>query len=96
MTTGLPDEKYTTETPVLGSFTPLTPEQVRKAVTSAPSKSCESDLIPTELLRVILPSILDLLTEITNVSLSTGTFPDDLKGALVKPLLNKASVELIN
>ena len=96
MTTGLLDEEYTIEPPVLDSYTPLTPEQVRMAVTSAPSKSCESGLIPTELLKVILPSILDLLTEITNVSLSTGTFLDNLKDALVKPLLKKASFELFN
>ena len=94
MTTGLLDEEYTIKPLVLDSYTQLIPEQVKKAVTSAPSKSCESDLIPTELLKVTMPSTIDLLNEITNVLLSTGTFLDDLKGALA--LLKKTSLELIN
>ena len=65
-TTGLPDEEYTIKPLDSDYCTSLTPEQVRKAVTSSPSKSCESDLISTELLKVILPSILDILTEIWN------------------------------
>ena len=58
-------------------------------------KSCEADPIPTVLLEEILPDIIPLLRAVVNKSLQTGTFPDDLKVALVKPKLKKIHLDLI-
>ena len=52
------------------------------------------DPIPTELLKKVLPAIIHL-TKLVNESLQTGEFPDDLKKALVTPLLKKPSLEPI-
>ena len=82
-------------TATLNTFWLLTSQDVSKVILSSPSKSCESDPIPTDLLKVILPVVLNLLTELFNRSLQTGTFPSNLKEALVKPLLKKTTPELI-
>ena len=66
-----------------------------KIVLASPTKTCEADPIPTELLKKVLPAIIQLLTKLVNQSLQAGEFPDDLKEALVKPLLKKISLEPI-
>ena len=63
---------------------------------ASPTKSCELDPIPTSLLKKILPSVSQLLTAIVNNSITLGTFPNCIKGALVQPLLKKANLDLIN
>ena len=65
-------------------------------ILATPNKSCELDPIPTDILKHILPCILELITDIVNLSLDDDMFPDTLKEALVKPLLKKANLDLIN
>ena len=76
-------------------FDPLSQEEVENIINTSPSKSCDMDPIPTTLLKEILPSVITILTEIINKSLTSGIFPDSLKVALVKPLLKKANLDLI-
>ena len=78
----------------LAKFRPLSCEDVSKIVLASPAKTCDADPIPTELLKKVLPAIIHLLTKLTNESLQTGEFPDDLKKALVTPLLKKPSLDL--
>ena len=83
-------------TSTLDTFQLLISQDVSKVILSSPSKSCESDPIPTDLLKAILPVVLNLLSELVNRSLQTGTFPSNHKEALVKPLLKKTTIELID
>ena len=76
-------------------FHPLLQVEVEKIINTSPSKSCDLDPIPTTLLKVILPSVITILTEIINKSLTSGIFPDRLKVTLVRPLLKKANLDLI-
>ena len=76
-------------------FQPLSQEEVEKIINTSPSKSCDLDPIPTTLLKEILPSVITILTKIINKSLTSGIFPDRLKVALVRPLLKKANLDLI-
>ena len=39
-------------------------------------------------------TLLTALTNIINVSLSSGVFPPELKSAIVKPLLKKKLIEM--
>ena len=80
----------------LDKFTIVTPEHVEHIIKQVPLKSCESDPIPTDLLRDILPSVLNIITDITNGSLQQGVFPDVFKESLVKPLLKKANLDLVD
>ena len=80
----------------LTKFHNLSPQEVKKMILATPNKSCDLDPIPTNLLKNILPSVLQLITNIVNLSLEHGMFPDTLKLALVKPLLKKANLDLID
>ena len=76
-------------------FQPLSQEEVENIINTSPSKSCDLDPIPTTLLKEILPSVITILTKIINKSLMSGIFPDRLNVALVRPLLMKANLDLI-
>ena len=67
-----------------------------KFINQSPSKSCELDPTPTTILKEVLPSIRPLCTSVVNESMQTGVFLQDLKEALVKTLLKKANLELID
>ena len=57
---------------------------------NSPNKSCELDHpIPTWLLKTCIDELLPLITALINKSLSTGTFPDYFKEAIIRPLLKK-------
>ena len=53
------------------------------------------DPIPTALLKQILPSVAALIADIINTSLRDGMVPEFFKRALVKPLLKKPGLELL-
>ena len=60
------------------------------------NKYCELDPIPTELLKKCTEDLLPLITKIINLSLSLGDMPEELKEAIIKPLLKKIGLELID
>ena len=60
------------------------------------TKSCEQDSIPAEILKSMLPSVLPAIMRIVNLSLSEGLFHATWKTAMVKPLLKKLGLQLIN
>ena len=68
---------------------------VLQLIKKSTTKSCELDPIPTNLLmqyvEVLVPSVHHILT----TSLSHGCFTDNLKEAILRPLLKKSSLDLI-
>ena len=52
------------------------------------------DHIPTKLLKEILPSVIEPLTNIVNTSLQQGIFSKHWKVAVIGPLLKKIGLEL--
>ena len=95
--TGPPDEFDINNQipPCMDCFEPLSQEEVENMINISPSKNWDIDPILTTLLKEILPSVIAILTEIINKSLTSGIFPESLKVALVKPLLEKANLDLI-
>ena len=75
-------------------FSPVTLDQVKKYVLNAAAKSCELDPLPAWLLRASLEALLPILTGIVNSSLQSGVFPQELKNALVRPLIKKQGLPL--
>ncbi len=75
----------------LSQFKEVTTDCVRKIINKCPPKSCPLDTIPTSLLKDpnILSCLLPLITLLVNSSFKDGVFPDDLKLALIIPLLKK-------
>ena len=78
----------------LKNFSPLSCDEVQKEILSMNNKTCELDHIPTQVLKRILPIILGAITDIVNISLSTGSFACNWKTAIVKPLLKKPGLDL--
>ena len=79
----------------MDSFRLLSNDDVSVIVKKYPTKICEADPILTTLLKDTLPNILPLLREIVNKSLQTVSFEEDLKIALVRPLLKKTNLDLV-
>ncbi len=74
----------------------MTEDEVKNIVLKSTNKYCELDHIPTNLLRECIDEILLLLTKIINISLQLGDMPTSLKKAIIKPMLKKQGLELIN
>ena len=80
--------------PRLHELLPLTDEEIEKEICSMNNKTCELDAIPTYLINDILPAVLKTITQIVNMSLTTGTFPLDLKTTIIRPLIKMAGLEI--
>ena len=75
------------------SFQPASISEMSSSNIKASKASCSLDPIPTNLLHSVLPSLAPVITEIVNASLSSGIFPNDLKSAIVQPLIKKPSLD---
>ena len=60
------------------------------------NKHCELDIILTSILKQVLDACLPVITQIVNLSLTKGEFCKEWKTAVVKPLLKKPGLDLIN
>ena len=89
---------YITDPPantLLTCYRELTIDEVVKLIMRAPTKSCESDPIPTSLLKQTIHEVGSHVADIINICITSGCFPSSMKDALVKPLLKKATLDLI-
>ena len=82
------------QAPLLRKFSPLSCTEVHKEILGMNNKTSELGHITTEVLKRNLPIILGTITEIVNLSLSTGSFAQDWKSMIVKPLLKKSGLDL--
>ena len=73
--------------PKLRRFTPMTSTEVELISKNMKSKTCELDVIPTHLLKEMLPSLISTIMEIVNLSLSNGFFCESWKTAIVQLLI---------
>ena len=95
---GIPGHEEPTDfsVPQLRKFAPLTKKEVVLTIKWMKTKSCELDDIPTDILKQMLPKVIGLITKIVNMSLKQGVYSTKWKVAMVKPLLKKLGLELIN
>ncbi len=78
---------------VFSEFRTLIETDVAKLIKESATKSCIFAPIPTWILRQWLNVLLPLITQIINLSLSTGVMPDNLKQAILISLLKKALLD---
>ena len=83
-----------TSVPVLWHLLPMTSKEIERELLSKKNQTCELDTIPRNLLKDIIPTVLETITQIVNILLKTGTLPLDWKTAIIRPLLKKARLEL--
>ena len=77
----------------LSEFDPVPESRVKSLIKSLSSKSSSLDPIPTWLVKACLDELLPLMTQIINLSLSSGVVPEQFKTAHVVPLLKKPGLE---
>ena len=75
-------------------FQLITNDCVKEVLQEMPKKSYDLDPIPTPILHDCLEEITPIIADIVNKSLSCGVFPQCFKHAHVKPLLEKANLDL--
>ena len=88
----MPDIQSPTIKSGMTCFEPATADEVRKLITNSPSKTCDHDPIPPELLKSCLDVLLVPITQMVNLSLISGVFPDIFKTSHVMPLPKKQSL----
>jgi hypothetical protein len=79
--------------PELTHLLPLTTEEITKIILKSPTKTCSLDPWPTWLLKDFIDILIFPITKIVNLSLTSGHVPEDMKQALVTPLLKKKSLD---
>ena len=71
-----PDDYIDQPSAIFSQFSILDSDAVRKLVTNAPKKTCPLDPLPTVLLKTCLEDILPTMTNMLNLSMQTGEFPE--------------------
>ena len=79
----------------LSTFSQVSEDYIMGVIGKSPSKSCELDPIPAQLLNQCLPELIPHIAHIINLSLAQGIFPEPFKEAIVRPLLKKPNLDLI-
>ena len=92
-TTTSPHISPSSTPPGFSSFAPVTIEDVSNLLSQSPDTNCDLDPIPTSLLKQCSHALLPTITNIINLSLSTGVFPDQFKSCSVHPHLKKANLD---
>lgn len=72
-------------------FEPIPSERIKELVLNAPNKTCDNDPIPTKVFKDCINELLPTISNMVNLSLSNGHFPDIWKEGLVRPKLKKKS-----
>jgi len=78
--------------PKLDDLPPVTPDEVKKLLSSIPGKSCPLDFIPTSLIKSCSNVFSDIISTLANLSFTEGRFPAAFKQAIVTPLLKKPDI----
>ncbi len=73
-------------------FECISESDLQDVIRKCPNKSCSLDVFPTWLVKQHLELLLPNLTKIVNMSLTSGTFPQDLRRAVITPVLKKPSL----
>ena len=77
----------------LSAFRHVSKDEVIKLIRQAPNKQCALDPIPMSLLKQCCHILAPVITDIVNLSLSTGVFPSQFKQAIITPLIKKPSLD---
>ena len=77
---------------LLNAFRPVAESEVEKLLKRASNKSNSLDFLPTSLLRECSEVFVPIITRLANLAFVEGKFPDNLKCAVVTPLIKKPNL----
>ena len=86
------ESALTPATSKFSQFSMCSVEDIEKILRASAKASCQLDPLPTTIL-CQLDCLTPVITQLVNLSLSSGYFASKLKSAIVKPLLKKASLD---
>ena len=69
----------------MSTFTPVSNDEINDIIRTAPSKHCELDPLPTNIMKERKDILAYFITRIVNTSLNTGHFSQKLKEAILHP-----------
>lgn len=72
-------------------FNPISLNELEKIICTMNNKTCRLDPIPTSLVKDNIKLLLPILHYIVNASLQENSFPDQLKKALITPIIKDKS-----
>ena len=75
------------------NFSEIEESTMRHIIQKSATKSCELDPLPTIFIKQHLTVLLPLIIRAVNVSITMGKFPDNLKEAILWPLLKKLGLD---
>ena len=76
------------------NFDTISFHRTKELISCLSTKTCELDPMPTHFLKANIHEIIPIICHVVNKSLSEGVFLDDLKLALLHPLLKKAGLDV--
>ena len=79
----------------LEEFNRMFNNEVLSVIKSMAAKTCGSDSLPSSLFKDLAPHIIGIITELVSTSLTEGIFVNNWKTAIIRPLLKKLGLELI-
>jgi hypothetical protein len=79
--------------PVFSQFANVPTSDIRKLISTAPSKQCILDPAPTSLVKECADLLAPYITMLVNRSLSEGYLPSSQKVAVIRPLLKKCGLD---
>ena len=88
------EEEFKT-TSRMSNFTPVSNDEINDIIRTAPSKHCELDPLPTNIMKEHKDILAYFITRIVNPSLNTGHFSENLKEAIFQPLIKNIKLEPI-
>ncbi len=77
----------------LTELQPASHTELLAVINKSPPKSCSLDFIPTSLLKELISAHLPSLLHLVNASFLHGSFPTELKKAVIIPTLKKPSLD---
>ena len=78
------------------SFASCSAEEVIGFIKRAPNKHCELDPAPTWIVKECGDLLAPVLSTMINGTFESGIFPDEMKHAMVKPILKKAGLDAMD
>ena len=79
----------------MSNFTQVSKEDINDIIRTAPSKHCELDLLPTNIMKEHKDVLAYFITGIVNTCLNTGHFSEKLKETILWPLIKSIKLEPI-
>ena len=87
-----PSSESVVAPPPLSQLRPTDRDELTETVRKSPNMTCSLDVLPTTLLKQTLDIQVLTLVNTINTSFASGSFPQQPKTAVVKPLLKKHSL----